>query len=129
VHDRNGHFRERWSLEALRASIVRTSTTHRHLITHARALGLGAVPDDPDEVASVTAVAQRLISVRMDGTRHPIPGDRSRHLVSLGLRAAAGRHDLSWPRRTLIAGWFPMMALVPRRAVPGLGRPVVHLDV
>jgi len=126
VHGDNRHYTEQWSMDAVRANVARTSVTHRHLIDECQRLGLSGLPNDPDAVASVTATAFRMVSLRIDADRHPLPCDSRRSLTRLGLAAALGRHDVSTFRRAQMALWFVAAALAPRSAVPRLARPIVR---
>jgi glycosyltransferase involved in cell wall biosynthesis len=126
VHAGNSHYAERWSMDAVRANVARTSVTHRHLIDECRRLGLGGLPNDPDAVRSVTATAFRMVSLRLDASRHPLTCDTRRGLTRLGLAAALGRHDVSAFRRAQMAAWFVATGLAPRSAIPRLARPLVR---
>ena len=126
VHGGNQHYAERWSMDAVRANVTRTSATHRHLIEECRKLGLAGLPDDPDAVRSVTAAAFRLVSLRLDASRHPVARDTRRSLTRLGVAAAFGRHDESASRRAGMALWFVAAGLAPRATVPRLARPLVR---
>jgi hypothetical protein len=126
VHGDNRHYAEEWSMDAVRANVARTSATHRHLIAECRRLGLHGLPDDPDAVPSVTSTAFRMVSLRLDSARHPLPRDTRTRLTRLGLTAARGRHDVSAFRRAEMALWFVAAGLAPRSAVPRLARPLVR---
>jgi glycosyltransferase involved in cell wall biosynthesis len=126
VHGDNQHYAERWSIDAVRANVTRTSATHRHLIEECRKLGLAGLPDDPDAVRSVTAAAFRLVSLRLDASRHPVAADTRRSLTRLGVAAALGRHDEHPARRAGMALWFVAAGLAPRSTVPRLARPLVR---
>ena len=126
VHGDNRHYAERWSMDAVRANVTRTSVTHRYLIDECRKLGLDGLPDDPDAVQSVTAAAFRLVSFRLDATRHPVAHDTRLGLTRLGVTAALGRHDQSACKRAGMALWFVATGLAPRSAVSRLARPLVR---
>jgi hypothetical protein len=113
VHDRNAHFRSGVDLERIRSTICATRATHRHLAALAPSVGV-QVDEDP---ASLTDLAQRLVSKRLDPTAHPFHGDRSARLAARGLATALGRSDKPWRRRLAYAGWFAACAVVPRAAV------------
>jgi hypothetical protein len=126
IHGANAHYAERWSLDAVRANITRTSATHRHLIAECHRLGLTGLPEDPDAVRSVTATAFRLVSLRLDASRHPVARDTRRGLTRLGLSSALGRHDVPPARRAGMALWFVAAGLAPRSTVWRLARPLVR---
>jgi glycosyltransferase involved in cell wall biosynthesis len=126
VHGANAHYAERWSMDAVRANVTRTSVTHRHLIEECRKLGLPGLPDDPDAVRSVTAAAFRLVSLRLDAARHPVACDTRRGLTRLGMTAALGRRDVRPSKRAGMALWFVAAGVAPRSTVPRLARPFVR---
>ena len=126
VHDDNRHYTAEWSLDAVRANVIRTSATHRHLIAECRRIGLAGLPNDPDAVRSVTSAAFRMVSLRLDGEHHPLACDTRRSLTRLGLAAAIGSQDVSALRRAQMALWFVAAGLAPRAAVPRLARPLVR---
>jgi hypothetical protein len=62
----------------------------------------------------------RIASLRLDPANHPYPGDRRLMLALRGV-AASRRARLPWPRRTVIALWFMVAALLPTRvALPAI---------
>jgi hypothetical protein len=64
--------------------------------------------------------AHRLISLRLGGPGHPVPGDTRTRAVAAGLRAARGRTDVALLKRAAYASWFLAAAVAPRSAVRGL---------
>ena len=129
VHGANLHFATTETLQHLRDNVCRTRVTHQQLIAHCRRLGLKGLGDDPDEVRSVTAAANRLISYRFDPAAHPITDDNRRRLAVLGTRSALARVDVDLPRRLAMASWFIVVATVPRRWLRNVLRPFVAIDV
>ncbi len=127
IHDRNAHHRQRWTLDDVRSNIVRTTITHRHLIDECRRLGLRGLPDDPEDVRSVTALAHRVVSLRLAPERHPIGADTRSRLRRLGIAAARGRHDVSVARRLAFAAWFVLATTIPRRWVRRVARPLLEV--
>lgn len=127
VHGTNAHFTTEWTLDAIRSNIVRTSITHRHLIDECRTVGLTGLPDDPDAVRSVTALAHRMVSLRLAPTAHPIGDDTRLGLAASGIRAAFGRFDAQLPRRVMYAAWFAAAAAAPSRFVRRIARPFINV--
>ena len=68
-----------------------------------------------DSDHSVSTVANRLISLRLEPGRHPIPDDRRAALLLRGLASAWRRFDLKPGRRLLFWLWFVMMTITPVR--------------
>jgi hypothetical protein len=128
VHGGNAHYSQAESADHLRTNIRQTCDTHRCLISEARRLGFDHLPDDPAAVRSVTFVANRIISLRLDPSKHPVDGDSRRSLVRLGWSSAAARTDVSRLRRVAFAGWFLAVAVVPRRLLHVVARPFTVLD-
>ena len=119
VHGRNGYELEeaRLDLPHIRNSIVYAEATTRSLARLADELGL----QRPERILSVADLGNRLISLRLDPARHPLPRDRRGGLVADGLRAARRRFDVSWPMKLAFAGWFLAAAAAPRTLVRRLG--------
>jgi hypothetical protein len=107
-------------LKRLRQNIERTTFTHQELMRFAQALRLEGLPENPLEVRSVTYLANRLISWRLEPALHPIRHESRLGLFWRGLQAVAGRFDLSPVRRVAYVGWFMAMAFVPRAFVSRL---------
>jgi len=128
VHGANAHFSRAENGDRLRSNIRRTYDTHRCLISEAHRLGFDQLPDDPAAVRSVTFAANRIVSLRLDPSNHPIERDTRWSLVRMGWSSAAARTDVSILRRLGFAGWFVAMAVVPRRLLHVVARPFTELD-
>jgi glycosyltransferase involved in cell wall biosynthesis len=114
VHGANNHHAAAIDLEQTRQLIARTGQTHAQIRRWADVLGLPGFPPADREVLSVTFLAHRLASLRLDPARHPIRRDRRARLVRLGVAAARRRRDLAgWAQLAYIA-WFMALALAPR---------------
>ena len=119
VHGANSYERRTGSvdLDQLRQTIIYCRRTARHIVEVARRTGLQGRPQAEDEILCVSELWQRIVSLRLDPGRHPVPGDRRWKLLVLGLRAAAGRCDVTLPMRVLLGGWVLATAVVPRRGL------------
>jgi hypothetical protein len=103
-------------LELVRKSVRYAAATRRHLRRLATELG-HELPPGP--VLSVADLANRLVSLRIAPSTHPLHGDAVGRLAVAGCAAAVRRFDVRWPMKLMFAGWFLVMAVVPRRiAVP-----------
>jgi glycosyltransferase involved in cell wall biosynthesis len=120
IHGTNLDHRDHLDLERTRALIERTSVTHTEIVRTAIANGL-TPPTDAAHIESVTYTANRLVSLRLEPDRHPIPTDSVRALVRIGLQATRDDPDVRWPRRALRYAWFLVVGIAPRRAVRSLG--------
>ena len=124
VHGRNTHFRPSLDLDRVRSTIRTTHATYAHLAELASSLGLREAGDI--RLTSVTDLAHRLISCRLDPAAHPIPPDRPRALALSGAAAALRRRDLERSRRLLYVAWFLAAAAAPRPAVRWLGEQLLR---
>ncbi|MBA2297649.1 MAG: glycosyltransferase [Actinobacteria bacterium] len=112
VHGGNKHYTPTIELDRVRDLLRVTRDTHVHQQRLARSLELlppGAVP----EVSSLTFLARRLVSLKLDPGQHPIQGDRVAELSRRGIAAALRRPGLSPVLRALYVSWFAAMAAAP----------------
>jgi hypothetical protein len=124
VHGRNVHFRAGLDLDSVRSTIRTTRATHAHLAELASSLGLAE--SGSGGWSSVTDLAQRLVSRRLEPESHPIAADRPVRLAFSGAAAALGRRDLDPSRRLLYAVWFLTAAVAPSPAVRWLGEQLLR---
>lgn len=117
THSANLHHTNVLNLTQIRHIIVRSYDTHRFISHFAYKLGLYGFPKDPAAVRSVTFVAHRLTSLRLEPQLHPIADDRVGGLLQLGILAALGRTDLRLFIRFGYILWFIAVALGPRPLV------------
>jgi hypothetical protein len=115
VHGRNNYEREHPQLDLarIRDTIGYADATSGSLARLADELGL----ERPERILAVSEVANRLISLRLDPARHPLPGDTRRGLVADGLRAVRRRFDVSWPMKLAFVAWFLAVAVAPKPLV------------
>jgi hypothetical protein len=113
VHGGNAYeaSREALDLNHVRQTIAYARRTARHLEALADELGLAYPPTGID---SVSELANRLVSLKLDPGRHPIPGDSLAAVAFAGLRATRRRFDVSMPMKGLFAAWFLSLTLAPR---------------
>lgn len=132
LHGANTHLRDDLDVTRSRVILRRAQESHRRLDAFARQLGhSGARP------RSVTLAGHRLVSLRLGGAGHPVPGDSPRRALGEGLRAAVSRRDAGAPRRIAFAAWLTAMALAPKPLArriaragfqsPSAGSPVTRL--
>jgi glycosyltransferase involved in cell wall biosynthesis len=101
-------------LDHVRQMIAYSEITQKHIRRFARQLGLENSAAASTEMLSVSSVAERLISIKLDPERHPVAGDSVGGLFRLGVRAARGRFDASLALKLTFALWFAAMAVAPR---------------
>jgi CTP:molybdopterin cytidylyltransferase MocA len=119
VHGRNGYEPQqaRLDLDHVRETIAYAAATTPSLTRLADELEL----ERPRSILSVSDLANRLVSRRLEPQLHPLPGDTPRRLLGSGLRAAGRRFDVSPPMRAIFAAWFAAAAISPRPLVRRLG--------
>ncbi|HEX5592924.1 MAG TPA: glycosyltransferase family 2 protein [Solirubrobacterales bacterium] len=121
VHGGNAYELERdeIDLDHVRESIVFAGGTTRSLEALAGELGLKA----PRPILSCADLANRLVSLKLEPERHPVPSDQPLGLLAKAVRATRRRFDVSWPMKVLLVAWFALEALAPRR----LAQPLAEL--
>jgi hypothetical protein len=98
-------------MDHIRQTILYCRTTNQYLQQYAGRLGL---PYTPGEILSVSYIANRMTSLRLEAERHPILGDTRWRLVKWGAVAAMRRFDVSMGLKFAFMAWFMAMALVPK---------------
>jgi hypothetical protein len=71
------------------------------------------VPPSPTDLLDVAFLTYRLASLRLDRTRHPVPGDRSLVLAAEGVWASLRTPMLPLKQRALRAAWFTGVGATP----------------
>ncbi len=114
LHGRNGYEPQGQTLDLnhVRETIGYAQATTRALSRLAGDLGYRP----PAKILSHSDLAGRLVSLRLEPDRHPVPQDTVRGLVTDALRATP-RREVAWPMKALYIGWFLLAATAPRRAV------------
>jgi glycosyltransferase involved in cell wall biosynthesis len=124
VHASNSYERPRESLDLdqIRITICYSAHTRRYIRDFAERLRIEGRPKNQADILSVSDVANRMTSWRLDSSRHPVAGDTRLRLFAAGVLAASRRSDVSVPMRLLFVAWFTLMAAAPRSFVPRLAR-------
>jgi Glycosyl transferase family 2 len=68
----------------------------------------------PGAILSVSGIANRLVSLRLEPERHPVARDTRASLALAGVRAATRRFDVAWAMKAVFAAWFLAVAAAPR---------------
>jgi hypothetical protein len=103
----------RLDLDHLRRTIVFADATRHHLLRLAGELNI----ESTQEMLSVSDLANRLVSSRLDSVRHPLTDDTHFAVARSGWRAAARRRDVTPAVRAAFMLWFAATAVAPRRVV------------
>jgi hypothetical protein len=114
VHGRNNfEVKEtQLSLARLRQTITFMQTTLRYIEHHSRQLGL--LEDPSHEILSVSYMASRMVSFKLDRRQHPMPRDTVTKLLKLGVTSAMRRVDVPGLTKALFVLWFVAMAAAPK---------------
>ncbi len=113
VHNRNHYEQSSPSLNLphIRQTIVYADHTRCYLQRYAEQLNL---PNRPGEILSVSDVANRMTSLKLEPDQHPMVGDTLGQLLKMALIAISRRRDVSWAMRAMFAFWFALMVAAPR---------------
>ncbi len=114
VHGSNSHEVTELSLRQVRQKIQYMRATHAAIRQFAEWLGLRAASGPDGEGLSVSYVAGRLVSYKLDPEQHPIAGDNLRRLFQSGVSASLRRFDVPLPLRLVFVAWFAAMVAAPR---------------
>lgn len=101
------------NLAQVRQTIVYAHKTGAYIKKYADQLGLDAAPRSADDLLSVSFLANRIVSLKLDPSEHPIKEDSMGRLFELGVIASLRRFDVSVPVRFLFVLWFAAMVLAP----------------
>jgi glycosyltransferase involved in cell wall biosynthesis len=113
-HGDNEDSRDRLDLEQVRVQIELTRSAHGWLKEFAKARRLGPLAADADDVADLRYFAMRMMSRKLDPSRHPVAGDTLARLALRGVRVAVEQTHLPWRVRALAALWFLAVLSAPR---------------
>jgi len=99
------------NLAHIRQTILYCDDTRSYLLKYADQLGL---PDRPAEILSVSYVANRITSLKLEPDRHPVVGDTYGKLIGLALIAISRRCDVAWLMKIMFGLWFLFMVIAPK---------------
>jgi glycosyltransferase involved in cell wall biosynthesis len=109
-------------LHQIRKTIAFSEVTHRFIAQFGERLQLEHRPRAGSDILSVSSVANRMVSLRLDPGAHPTPGDSRLRLLVFGAIAASRRFDVSFLMRSLFVTWFALMAIAPSFVARWLAR-------
>lgn len=113
VHTLNNYELTRSTLDLghVRQTILYSDHTVKYLKKFADQLGL---PERPQDILSVSYMANRLISFKLESEHHPIAGDTLWKVLRLSAIAISRRFDVSWSMKCLFGLWFTLIILAPK---------------
>ena len=115
LHGNNNHENtHEIDLRKIRRLLTYSTTTWTYIQKFAEELQLEGCPAPGSELLSVSSLSERLISLKLSPSDHPIPEDTTWKLFRLGIAAAIRRFDVSWFMKTLYIFWFTMMWIAPK---------------
>jgi glycosyltransferase involved in cell wall biosynthesis len=114
VHGQNHDYTTQLNMDRVRTTIRRTAINRQFIVRHAQQLGL-LNASAGDDLLSVTYLANRVASLRIDPARHPIKGDTRTRLAWLGIKESSRRFDLPRHTRLVFMIWFVAAAVGPAR--------------
>jgi Glycosyl transferase family 2 len=119
AHGANAYELDRADLDLghVRDSIVFASATTRHLARLAVELHL----EHPEPILSISDLANRMVSVKLEPDLHPRRGDGPLRLARESVRAAGRRFNVALPLKAMFVCWFFLMAAAPRGPARRLG--------
>lgn len=120
VHGANSHEVARFSLEQIRKTIVYMRTTACDIARVAQRLGLYSPLGPADEILSVSYVATRLVSMRLEPAKHPLAGDNLWKILADAGHAVSRRFDVGLQMKAVYLLWFGLAAVAPQRFIPRL---------
>jgi hypothetical protein len=115
THGGNRYHSDAIDIDRIRGMIETSAAAHGAMAVFAVRLRLASAPSEIRPV-SVTDLAQRLISLRLEPELHPIAGDKKLGVAARGIAAVARRRDMPARHRVLYAAWFGAMPVAPRKA-------------
>lgn len=113
VHGANNYERQHAELDLdwLRETIELAQITSAELLRFAAELGI----PHPSRILSIADLANRMVSLRLDPARHPVPSDHAARLLTDSMRAARRRSTAPLPIKLVLVAWFAAMVVAPRR--------------
>lgn len=103
-------------LDHVRETIGFARATAASLLALAARLGL----PHPSRILSLAELSNRLISLRLEPARHPVPGDGVGTILRDAVGACRRRDNVSIAMKAMFLGWFAAMAVAPRPLARGL---------
>jgi glycosyltransferase involved in cell wall biosynthesis len=124
VHGGNRYEQEdaRFDLDHVRSTVVFAAATKRALLD----LAVEIEMEHPDRILSISDIGNRLLSLRLDPRRHPLPGDTVTGLLRDTAGALRRRFDQGPVGKAVLLGWVLATAIAPRALVPRLGKMLLY---
>jgi hypothetical protein len=102
------------NLEQTRQRVALTRDAHLFLKKFADSLGVEGYAHDAIDLRDVVFLAQRMVSIKLDASRHPIQEDSLLTVFWSGAIAALNRANASPAMKLLYLLWFMAMLAAPR---------------
>jgi hypothetical protein len=123
VHGRNSYeqLQPEIDLDQVRKTIIHARNTRKYLEKFSEREGAETGSKEQEEILSVSYVANRLVSYKLDPKQHPAKEDTLWKIFSQGIAASLRRFDVSWVMRAGFILWFMAMTAAPRKLSAWLG--------
>jgi hypothetical protein len=108
-------------LDQVRKTIIHARNTRKYLEKFSEREGAETGSKEQEEILSVSYVANRLVSYKLDPKQHPAKEDTLWKIFSQGIAASLRRFDVSWVMRAGFILWFMAMTAAPRKLSAWLG--------
>ena len=100
------------NMEQIRRSVMHLERSHHYIKKFARQLKL--IESDTIDIISVSYIAHRMVSLKLETALHPFKNDTMVKLILLGITASLRRFDVSLPMKLLFVLWFVSLSIVPK---------------
>jgi hypothetical protein len=119
VHGGNNYERADASLDLgqVRSALVHQRDVHDYIVQFADKIGL---PHPPNQVLSVSYLANRITSLKLEPRQHPIARDTLWSIFRLSFDAIPRRFDVSTLMKCTFGAWFALMTVAPPWLARGL---------
>jgi len=114
------------NLDQTRRRVALTRDAQIHLQRFADSRGLHGYTDDAAHTRDLIFLAQRMVSLKLDATQHPIQEDRLLSLFWHGALASLHRLNLALPLKLLYVCWFAAMLSAPPAMAQALANKFFH---
>jgi glycosyltransferase involved in cell wall biosynthesis len=120
AHGANDALMAQLDLDKLRGHVERARDMHPYIRRFAIEHGVSGYPESITQMNWPALLNERIISLKLDPTRHPLAGDTLARAACQGIWAALRRPEADLLTRVLHAGWFVVMSFSPKRLARNL---------
>ncbi len=118
--------RSAFDVERVRREVAREYRSYQYVGEFADTLGLASGPGRVADALNIRFLVPRIISYKLDRSRHPIADDRLLPLAFRGIAAACVSPDFSWRDKVRHILWFTAMVPSPTPVAGWLGKRLLY---